>query len=406
MQWLRTALAPLALAFGAGAALGIVGWGEGRVPLAALALPVLVACSGSRAQAFLLAAGYAGGVLRHGVGWIAGWFDDCLLAGLAVVAGCALASGATWSCGWSGAAARPLRRVAALVLASLLALPAAIAVPGHPVIAAGFATPGAGWLGVLLACALPAGLPAALLALPVPRWQRRGLLLLLVASLVGGGVLIDAPPPSAQHRQVRTMTTDWGALRGPEQVLHRLERMGATAAAGDAGTIVWPESILGRYEPALEPVLQVELLQAARSAGRTLVIGVDLPAADGRLRNAALAFHPDGRRSLALARQPAPLALWQPWRRHHGFIANWGADNILQLPGGERAALIFCFEEYLPLLVLFNEARDAPTLYLVLANSWAAPDPAASAIQTWHSLGMARLFGRSYLKAENRPAPR
>jgi hypothetical protein len=168
---------------------------------------------------------------------------------------------------------------------------------------------------------------------------------------------------------------------------------------------VWPESILGRHESALAPVLEIELLRPARTAARTLVIGMDLPMAGNRLLNAAVAFYPDGRRAVAVARQPAPVSLWKPWRRTDTFVADWRASNILDLGDGERAAVIFCYEEYVPLLYLLNEAFDAPTVYLALANTWAASEPEAAAIQTWHSLGMARLFGRPYLKAENRPVP-
>ena len=66
--------------------------------------------------------------------------------------------------------------------------------------------------------------------------------------------------------------------------------------------------------------------------------------------------------------------------------------------------MIFCYEEYLPALYLINEARDDFEVYVAMTNTWAAESELASLIQTKHSLGMARLFGRPYLKAENRPA--
>jgi hypothetical protein len=42
-------------------------------------------------------------------------------------------------------------------------------------------------------------------------------------------------------------------------------------------------------------------------------------------------------------------------------------------------------------------------MYVAVTNTWAAQSPVAAEIQTQHSLGMARLFGRPYVKAENRP---
>jgi hypothetical protein len=202
---------------------------------------------------------------------------------------------------------------------------------------------------------------------------------------------------------VQAQRTAWGALRGEQAALLRMQWMGTARQSPGAATMVWPESIIGRYEPALYPVLEIELLRASRRAGRTQIIGMDIPMAGNRILNAAVAFYPDGRTETAVARQPAPLSLWKPWRSTDTFIADWSAHNILNLGQGDRAAVIFCYEEYLPLLYLLNEARDAPTAYLALSNTWAAQSPGAALIQTWHSLGMARLFGRPYWKAENRP---
>jgi hypothetical protein len=151
------------------------------------------------------------------------------------------------------------------------------------------------------------------------------------------------------------------------------------------------------------PVLDLEVLREARRAGRTQVVGMDIPTRDHRLLNAAVAFYPDGRTATAVARQPAPVSLWKPWRRSASFVADWTANNMLAMGQGDRAAVIFCYEEYVPVLYLINEALDAPSVYLALTNTWAAQSSAAAAVQTWHSLGMARLFGRPYLKAENRP---
>ena len=173
-----------------------------------------------------------------------------------------------------------------------------------------------------------------------------------------------------------------------------------------AATVVWPESIIGRYDPAMYQVLDLEVLRPSRRAGRTQIIGMDIPLPGNRELNSAVAFYPDGTTATATARQPAPLSLWRPWRTTDTFVANWAAHNVLQLGQGDRAAVIFCYEEYMPVLYLLNEALDHPTVYLAMTNTWAAKEAGAAAIQTWHSLGMARLFGRPYLKAENRPASR
>ena len=392
----------LALWCAIGAALGFAAWGEGRAPLPALVLPLLVSSAPSRAQAFCVAAGYAAALLRHAVAFIAAWFEHGWSVGMAGVGVYVLLTGAVWACGWTGSP-RLRDRAAAISLAWWLALLASAAVPGHPLIAAGFALPGTGWLGVALAALSPA--VALTLGAAAPPAMRRALLAVLVLTLVGAGLLLRAQPNLSRFGSIEAWSTTWGPLAGTDVALQRLQNMGSITSASPARVVVWPESILGRYEPALAPVLDIELLRPARAADRTLVIGMDLPMAGNRLRNTAVAFYPDGRRAVAIARQPAPLSLWKPWRRSDTFVADWRASNLLDLPDGERAAVIFCYEEYVPLLYLLNEAFDAPTLYLALANTWAASEPEAAAIQTWHSLGMARLFGRPYLKAENRPVP-
>jgi len=402
MKHLRRLL-PALLAFTAGCALGFAAWGEGRAPVLALLLPAAVAICSSRSRAFLVGTGYVVGLMRHTAEFIGTWFDNSLVIGSAAVLTYAVITGAVWAVGWS-ASPRASRRALAMGLAWLIAVmpPATLAIPGHPLVAAGFVLPGWGWLGVLVAFG-----GAILMAVTLPmlvRRQRIAVIATMCASSAMGGALLgrsEETPPAG--RGVVAISTAWGNIRGAEDALARIERMGRTPVSGRAVTVVWPESILGRYEPSLYPVLDLELLQTARREGRVHVIGMDIPLRGNRLLNSALAFYPDGSTATAVARQPAPLSLWRPWQGENTFIADWSANNVINLGQGDRAAVIFCYEEYLPALYLLNEAFDRPTVYVAMRNTWAAPHSASSTIQTWHSLGMARLFGRPYLKADNRP---
>lgn len=388
-----------------GVLLGAAAWGQQRVPLLALLLPAaLVGCS-TRWQAAFVGAGYAGGVLRYAAGFIGSWFDNNALVGLGAVLAYMVVSGAAWSICWSGAR-NPWRRAAQMGAGWLVALiPAAIAVPGHPLTAAGYVLPGTGWVGVLLAlamaCALAAGIPPL-----AQRVGRRAVAAGAVWSFVviaAAGVLvargISEPPVQAG---ITTMTTSWGGQPTALGAVDRITVIGSTPIPDGATTVIWPESVLGLWEPSLYTVMDLEVLGKARRAGQTVVIGMDVGQEHQRYLNAAVAFHPDGTGQTAVARQPAPLSLWRPWSSSGSFVADWGASNMLQL-GEERAAVIFCYEEYMPVLYLINELRDHPTVYVAIANTWAARERTAATIQTWHSLGMARLFGRPYLKAENQP---
>lgn len=394
---------PAALAFAAGLGLGVLAWGEGRAPVAAIALPLLLAVCRTRLQAFALAAGYAGGVLRYAITFIGSWFDDSLVVGLAAVLTYMTISGGAWCIGWSSSS-RPAWRSASMAAAWLVALiPAAVAVPGHPLVAVGFLLPGTAWLGVfwsLVASAAAAGALGWAIDRQGLARARGGLAALCVALGLVGAVLGPYSPANGPVLGVEGVTTRWGHLTGPEAAVQRIERIGGHRTP--AAAVVWPESILGRWDPAFFQVLDLEVLRSARTRSQTVVLGMDVVLRGNRMLNAAVAFYPDGTSQTAVARQPAPVSLWRPWQSTDTFLADWRASNLLDLAKG-RAALIFCYEEYLPVLVLLNEAMDHPTMYVVLANTWAAKNPGAAAIQTWHSLGMARLFGRPYVKAENRP---
>jgi len=344
--------------------------------------------------------------MRHTAAFIGTWFDNSLVVGAAAVLAYAVITGAVWSVGWSRSP-RASRRAVAMGLAWLIAVlpPATLAIPGHPLVATGYLLPGWGWFGVavvfVVAMALAASLPMLGTAL------RLTVLTVMCASSAMGGVLLGRidHTPAAGALGVQAVSTAWGNIGAAEDALVRMERMGRHPVSRGAVAVVWPESILGRYEPSLYPVLDLELLQPSKRVGRTHVVGMDIPLRGNRLLNAAVAFYPDGSSATAVARQPAPLSLWRPWKDENTFVADWSAHNVINLGQGDRAAVIFCYEEYLPALYLLNEAFDRPTMYVAMRNTWAAPYPASSAIQTWHSLGMARLFGRPYVMADNRPRP-
>jgi len=395
------ALTLAAAGLAAGVLLGTAAWGQERVPILAIAMPLLVVLSRSRLQALCLAFGYSLGVTRYDVAFVSSWFDNNQLVGSAAMAAVALITGTVWCIGWSKSP-RLVVRTLAIAFAWLLALALNAGVPGHPVIVMGYVLPGTGWAGVALSIALPGLVLGASRFIPGER-MRYGVGLTMLAGLGVAGIVLFRPPPAGLVGGIQAQGTNWGTLRGQDDALARIQKMGAAKLDQRAATVVWPESIIGRYDPALYQVLDLEVLEAARRAGRTQIIGMDIPLAGNRSLNSAVAFYPDGRTATAVARQPAPLSLWRPWRQTDTFVANWAAHNVLNVGDGDRAAVIFCYEEYMPVLYLLNEALDHPTIYMTLSNTWAA-EPAAAVVQTWHSLGMARLFDRPYVKAENRPA--
>jgi hypothetical protein len=396
----------VALAATCGLVLGTLAWGEARTPVLAALLPIAISLCRSRLQAFALAMAYACALLRFTAALVGTWFGDNLLIGVGAVAIYGIVTGSAWSLGWT-ASAHPFRKAWAVITAWAAALlpPAAIGAPGHALIAWGFLLPGSAWWGVGLSVAVPA-VVAYLVA-----WFRPPRTATLVgfagaAFLLSMWGLVRGGPETVPPRAAVAMTTHWGRLSSMDAALQRIEDMGRRSAlepAAGAAAVIWPESSIGRYDPAYFPVLSIEVLRAAAKTGTTHVIGMDLPLPGEQFLNSAVAFYPDGRTATATARQPAPIALWKPWRTEGNFIANWRASNLLRLGQGDTAAVIFCYEEFFPTFYLLNEALNRPSVYLALSNTWAAEYRAADDIQRRHSEGVALLFGKPYLRAVNRP---
>lgn len=398
---------PIAVAATIGGLIGFLAWGEGRTPLVAAILPVAIALAGSRLQAFALSLGYVLGTVRGLPAFASSWFGDELWTGALLWLLVGLLAGAAWSLAWT-ASVKPWRKALAILVAWTVTLmpPVAISSPGHVVIAWGYITPGWGWLGVILSAAVPAALMWAVTAKEWPMWRVRGGVVATAALLVGASFFYE----ELENRYVNdivAISTKWGAASNPIEMLDRVERMGRTTKSlsedNIASVVVFPESIVQTYYPSLYPILQENILNDAAKAGQTVLIGADLPMVGGSFQNAALAFYPDGTSATALARQPVPIALWKPWKKADNFEASWGNSNILQLRSGIKARVVFCFEEYVPILALMNEAFNDHHMVIVMSNTWASQSTETADIQSRHSDGMARLFGKRLIKAENRP---
>lgn len=395
------------LAAAAGAAIGFLAWGEGRTPILAAILPVAVGISSSRTRALALSVGYVLGTMRGLPAFAAAWFDNSLIVGTMLWLLVGLIAGAAWSLAWT-ASEVPWRKALAVAIAWVVTLlpPVAASSPGHAVLAWGYITPGWGWIGVALSILVPAAVMAVVTA---NRWSMayvRG----ATVCLAGALAVVSHFHEEIENRYVNDMvavSTRWGAASDPFEMLDRVERMGKTTRAlseeNVASVVVFPESIVQTYHPTLYPILKEIILDDASKAGQTVVIGADLPTADGNFQTAALAFYPDGSSVTALTRQPVPIALWKPWNETGSFLTNWRGSNILPFRSGIKARVIFCFEEYMPILSLLNEAFDDHQMVIVLANTWASRSTETAAIQSRHSEGMAVLFGKRLIKAENRP---
>lgn len=204
--------------------------------------------------------------------------------------------------------------------------------------------------------------------------------------------------------------TNWGSQPQTDlEVISRIEKIGkiTRAMAGgddDARLLVFPETILGRYDASFDAVLDREVVRPAKQAGQFVIVGMDRLNPDGRtLSNAAMLIRPDGTVQIVGQRQPSPVSMWRPWSEQGHYPADWLSNNVVELAPGYSARVMFCYEEYLPILHLLNEAKDSHQLIVSIANLWAAEGSAASNTQAALTEGMALLFGRSFLRSENGP---
>ena len=171
---------------------------------------------------------------------------------------------------------------------------------------------------------------------------------------------------------------------------------------GEVRTVVFAESSLGVYDPTMFPAVKRDILSKIEKTGQTVVVGVDLEQGPGRLSKVALVLRPDGTSSYAASRQPIPVVEWSPWSRPT-YAMNWLANSTVNVGSGVNARVMFCYEEYIPALHLISELQGDNHMVIAVANLWASNNPLTNFVQSAHTEGMARLFGRHWVRAVNFP---
>jgi hypothetical protein len=331
--------------------------------------------------------------------------------------GLGLSCAAVWTLLWP-ALKTPTRTAVAVLLALLVTIlsPVAAVLPGHPIVGLGWLWYGGGWVAIATFFVVTVGLASALVhpAL-VSRFPHKGaawLGVLLLGCVIGGfGHKLDGGDKDrgriAGH--FGAMHTTWGSFpANDDEVISRVEKIGKVVkalAGGDDGidTVVFPESIIGIYEPGTHAVIKREVLRGAAAAGQTVIVGADLPIGGEKHQTVALVFRPDGSSSYIAARQTTPLSQWRPWSSKLHYPADWLGKSVTDVGSGVAARIMICHEEFMPVLHLLSEAFENQQLVITLANRSASNNELSSTIQSAHTEGMARLFGRKWLRSVNGP---
>lgn len=399
-----------------GMGLGFAAWTPGFTPALAMALPVLWFLAPNRLSAWALTSCYHLILLRFLPEFATRWFDSAPV-GLMLWLATGLLCGLGWAVAWTSRTAAPVVLLSwtAALLVTLLP-PIGMILPGHPFVGVGYLLPGLGWVGLVFYVLAAGGLLVFLRSIVPSRWPERiwsirwATVLIVIAFLATAG---DKPVPSLARvvGKVGALNTHWGGFPGRDslEVMNRISKVGRAArnlAGGEGGidTVIFPESVLGIYDPSLYPVLDLEVLADTQAAGQTIVIGAEIPIGQGVLQKSALVFRPDGTSSYVVARQTVPFAEWAPWRKQGSYEVDWLANSVTDIGGGIKARIVFCYEEYIPMMHLLSEAREEHQMVVVLANLWAAENPYANHVQHAHSEGMTRLFRRPMVRAVNFPS--
>lgn len=398
-----------------GVGIAMSAWGDGASPALAMLIPLMWSIAPNRMAAWVLATAYHLTVIRFIPDFAATWFDS-QQTGFAIWIAQGALCGLGWALAWTSRhGVLPTLLSWALALALTLLPPLGMILPGHPLMTVGYLLPGMGWAGIILYVIGTAGL-LLMLRVYLPGRVGQRYPMLQGAAILGLGALLllaaDKPDPEAGRvvGKVGALTTRWGGFpaRDSLEVAQRIEKMGRATRSlaggeGEISTVVFAESVLGIYDPSLYAPLETDVLKDARAAGQTVIVGADLPVAGGILQKAALIFLADGSSAYVVARQPVPFAEWAPWSEKGTYEIDWFSPSVANVGGGVKARVVFCYEEYIPLLHLISEAREEHHMVLVLANLWAA-GPLADVIQKAHTEGMARLFRRPWVRAVNFPA--
>jgi len=337
---------------------------------------------------------------------MAGVWYGSLTTGVGLWAGVGFASMAMFAILWteSRASSRVILSCWGLLVGwSILG----VVIPGHPLFGWGYLFDGSGWFGVALHFVLLSVVAILLRSTSVlsPRNYlpfAALVFLCLVFAITGGR--------SNQNGRVKhafAFQTKWGAY--PKLFSTEAQNRAKTIAYHIDGqtdqratAFIFPESVLGLYDSGLEELLNVELGRRVGSDMQVVVIGADVSIGPGELANAALIFGPHGRRQMVFARQSTPVAQWRPWSVYGHFPSNWFRSTVVDLAAAGKVRIVFCHEEYSAALGLISEALDEPHVGVIsMANLWAATDTLPNAVQSAHTEGIARLFGKSWTRSVN-----
>ena len=380
-------------------------------------LPAFTFWQPSRRICYAAATGYYAGALWPLAVGAKNFFgpDVSVVGAMAFWAICAILLALPYAMLWTGKTRQLLWRAPVALVIGIVP-PLGLIGFASPLTASGFLFPAWSWSGLILSLAW-CGLIAA--------YPKVGFLGLATIALIANSLHPGDPHPPSDWQAV---DTHLGAIsHGPVSPLREYlaaQDIQGLAAASPARIIVFPESVVPRWTPSTD-LFWKPTIDTLRQNGKVVVIGalipespllsnVDIHAAIDLLRTPHTVqaiprrSEPYSYRNVAIIRGtqsgiffqrvPVPVSVWKPFWRG-GAPLHLGGPAVLEL-GGERAALLICYEQVIPWTAL-TAALAHPTLFVGMSNDhWATGTP----IPQWQALCLrawSRLFSVPYLLAVN-----
>lgn len=398
---------------------------------AAIAMPALAMRQNTRRSAYVSAFSYYAGASWPVIPATRNFFGPSasVVEGTAVWLIATVLLAVPWAFAWTERQDQLLWRAPLALLAAVLP-PLGIIGWASPLTAAGFLFPGTAWFGLVAVALLCGGLCR----------KSSSFRTSAMAAALGMSVYATYPDDPQPPTGWEAFDTHFGAIAhgrpDPIRAYTAAQSIQERAMASRARVLVFPEAVVPRWTAATDLFWQPTLARLSAS-GKTILLGAGRPESPP-LRNSARslasydfagalavlqsgrsprAVQPGGQNSGSSAsyknaivirgaqngtfvqRIPVPLGMWHPFRRG-GVSLNLFGSRVIRI-GGQRAAILICYEQLLTWPVLTSMLQH-PTLIVAVANDYwvegtSIPRYQANSVRAW-----SRLFQIPIVSAVNR----
>jgi apolipoprotein N-acyltransferase len=207
----------------------------------------------------------------------------------------------------------------------------------------------------------------------------------------------DPKPPPAWEAIDTTFGRSPLELPDPLREFQNAEWIQQRALHSTAKVIVFPETVLPRWNDATEAFWEPTLLALAAS-GKTILLGTTVPVAANPQRLNTVIVRGMSGPNFFSQHVPVPLSMWKPLSRD-GFplrLSGWRSLGV----AGERVGVLICYELLLTWPVL-TVSLEHPTILVGVANDYWASQTCIPAVQRAALTAWARLFRVPKLIAVN-----